>query len=77
MPKIRIGFKNQSLRKKQQLPISQDGKKIFITYYLDKWKGLVERVRENGCAYRVLVGRPEVKDHLESSGVDESLVLTF
>ena len=56
-----VEFKNESLKKLQQLPITQDRIGKFITNWLDKWKGLVQRMGECGSEYRVFVGRPEGK----------------
>jgi hypothetical protein len=35
-----------------------------------RWAGHVARVREGRNVYRVLVGKPEGKDHLEDQDVD-------
>ena len=32
---------------------------------------------ERRCAYRVLVGKPEEKDHLENLGIDEWIILKW
>jgi hypothetical protein len=35
-----------------------------------RWAGHVARMGEGRNAYRVLVGKPDGKDHLENQGVD-------
>jgi hypothetical protein len=35
-----------------------------------RWAGYVARMGEGRNVYRVLLGKPEVKDHLEDQGVD-------
>jgi len=32
-------------------------------------------VGEERCLYRVLVGKPEGRDHLEDDGIDEGIIL--
>jgi hypothetical protein len=39
------------------------------------WTGHVARMGEGRCACRILVGRPEGKNHLENLGVDEGIML--
>jgi len=40
-----------------------------------RWTEHVARVGDNGGAYRVLVGKPERKDHLEEINIDGSIIL--
>jgi hypothetical protein len=40
-----------------------------------RWVGYVARVRDRRGAYRVLVGRPEVKRPLGRSGIDGRVIL--
>jgi hypothetical protein len=40
-----------------------------------RWTGHVARMGEGRGAYRILVGRPEGRNHLEDPGVDGSLIL--
>jgi hypothetical protein len=42
-----------------------------------KWVEHVARVEEGRGAYRVLVGRPYVKDHLEGLGMDVRIILKW
>jgi hypothetical protein len=38
-----------------------------------RWAGHVARMGEGRNVYRILVGKPEGKDHLEDQGVDGSM----
>ena len=51
---------------------------IFLPYicYM-RWAGYVARVGERRGAYRVLVGKPGVRDHLEDPGAHERIILKF
>jgi hypothetical protein len=40
-----------------------------------KWAGHVARMEDRRCAYRVLVGKPEGKNHFEDLNVDGSIIL--
>jgi hypothetical protein len=42
-----------------------------------RWAGHVAPTRERSCVYRVLVKKPEGKDHLEDLGVDGRILLHF
>jgi hypothetical protein len=42
-----------------------------------KWAGHVARMGEKRGAYRVLVGKPEGKNHLENPGVDGKIILKW
>ena len=48
-----------------------------IKLIIMKWAGHVTRVGDCGGIYRVLVGKPEEKDHLGDPGVNESLILRW
>jgi hypothetical protein len=39
------------------------------------WAGHVSRIGESRSAYRVLVGKPEGKNHLEVIGIDGRIIL--
>jgi hypothetical protein len=40
-----------------------------------RWAERVERVGEIGNAYKIFVGKPVGKDHLEDLGVDGRIIL--
>jgi hypothetical protein len=40
-----------------------------------RWAGHVARMGEGRCVYRVLVGKPEERDHLEDPGLDGRIIL--
>jgi hypothetical protein len=40
-----------------------------------RWAGHVARMGERRGVYRVLVGKPERRDHLEEPGIDGSIIL--
>jgi hypothetical protein len=40
-----------------------------------RWAGYVARVGERRAAYRVLVGKPGGRDHLEDPGIHERIIL--
>jgi hypothetical protein len=40
-----------------------------------RWAGHVARMGEGRGSYRVLVGRPEGRNHLEDPGVDGRIIL--
>jgi hypothetical protein len=40
-----------------------------------RWAGHVARMSEGKGAYRILVGRPEGKNHMEDPGVDGTIIL--
>jgi len=42
-----------------------------------KWVGHLARVGERRSAYRVLVGKPEGKNHLEGPGIDGRIILKW
>jgi hypothetical protein len=42
-----------------------------------RWVGHVARIGEKTGAYRILVGRPEVSDHLGDPGVDGRIILKW
>jgi hypothetical protein len=42
-----------------------------------KWAGHVARMGKGRGAYRVLVGKPKERDHLEDPGVDERIILEW
>jgi len=42
-----------------------------------RWAGHVERMGERRGAYRVLMGKPGERDHLEDSGVDGRITLRW
>jgi len=42
-----------------------------------RWAEHVARMEERRGAYRVLVGRPDAKDHLEGLGVDVRIILKW
>jgi hypothetical protein len=42
-----------------------------------RWAGHVERVWKKKGVYRVLVGKPERRDHLGDPGVDGSIILRW
>jgi len=42
-----------------------------------RWAGHVARVEERRCVYRVLVGKPEGKNHLADPGVDGRIILRW
>jgi hypothetical protein len=42
-----------------------------------RWTGHVARMGERRGVYRILVGKPEVKDHLGNPGVDGRLILRW
>jgi hypothetical protein len=42
-----------------------------------RWAGHVARLEETAAAYRVLVGRPGQRDHLEDLGVDCRIILKW
>jgi len=39
-----------------------------------RWAGRVERMEERRGVYRVLVGKPEGKNHLEDLGIDGRII---
>jgi len=39
-----------------------------------RWAGHVDRVGERRGVYRVLVGKPEGKNHLEDPGIDSRII---
>ena len=41
------------------------------------WMGLVARMEERWGVYRVLVGKPEEKDHLGDPGIDGRIILRW
>jgi len=49
---------------------------IFLPYlcYI-RWAGYVACVGESRGAYRVLVGKPGERDHLEDPGIHERIIL--
>ena len=42
-----------------------------------KWAGHVARMGESRGVYRVLVGKPKGKNHLEDPGVDGRIILRW
>ena len=46
---------------------------VFVCYM--RWAGYVARVGERRDAYRVLVGKPVGRDHLEDPGVGGRIIL--
>ena len=42
-----------------------------------RWVGLVACMGERRSVYRVLVGKPEGKNHLEDPGVDGRIILRW
>jgi hypothetical protein len=42
-----------------------------------RWEGHVAGMREGRGAYRILVGRPEGRNHLEDPGVDGRIILKW
>jgi len=40
-----------------------------------RWAGYVARVRERRSTYRVLIGKPRGREHLEDPGVHERIIL--
>jgi hypothetical protein len=42
-----------------------------------RWEGHVARLGEGRCAYRIMVGRPEGRNHLEDPGVDGRIILKW
>ena len=42
-----------------------------------RWTGHVARMGESRGVYRVLVGKPEGRDHLEDPGVDGRIILRW
>jgi hypothetical protein len=42
-----------------------------------RWVGHVERLREMRCLYRVLVEKPDRKNHLEDPGVNGRIILRW
>ena len=42
-----------------------------------RWVGHVARMGEKRCVYRVLVGKPEGKSHLEDRGLDRRIILKY
>ena len=40
-----------------------------------RWAGHVARMEERRVVYRVLVGKPEGRDHLGDPGVDRKMIL--
>ena len=40
-----------------------------------RWAGLIPRMEERRTVYRVLVGKPERRDHLENPDVDGRVIL--
>jgi len=48
---------------------------IDSLYKVSRWAGHVARMGERRDAYRVLVGKPEERDHLEDPGVDGRIIL--
>jgi hypothetical protein len=48
---------------------------VFVIFSTPE--GHAARVGEKRGAYRILVGRPEGRDHLEDSGVDVRIILKW
>jgi hypothetical protein len=42
-----------------------------------RWEGHVARIGEGRGAYRILVGKPEGRNHLEDPGVDGRIILKW
>jgi hypothetical protein len=42
-----------------------------------RWAGNVANMGERRGSYRVFVGRPEGKNHLENLGIDEGIILKW
>jgi len=42
-----------------------------------RWAGHVARMGERRVLYRVLVGKPEERDHLEEPGIDGRIILRW
>jgi hypothetical protein len=42
-----------------------------------RWAGHVARIGEGRGAYRILVGRPERRNHLEDPGVNGRIILKW
>jgi len=42
-----------------------------------RWAGRVARMEERRSVYRILVGKPEGKNHLEDPGIDASVTLRW
>jgi len=42
-----------------------------------RWTGHIARMEERRVVYRVLVGKPEVRDHLGVPGVDGRIILRW
>ena len=59
------------------------GSVLLTKYYSDnqtiklKWEGHVARMEGKRGANRVLVGKPEGKNHLEDPGVDDRIILKW
>jgi len=42
-----------------------------------RWVGHIARMGERRAVYRILVGKPEGRDHLEDPGVDVRIILRW
>jgi hypothetical protein len=42
-----------------------------------RWAGHVARMRKERCVYRLLVGKPNEKNHLEDPGIDGRIILKW
>jgi hypothetical protein len=56
---------------------NKDVTHIMIKSRRMRWAGHVARMGEGRDAYRVLVGRPEGRSHLEDPGVDGRIILKW